>query len=134
MQTSNSSSTVSIYLVAYYIYLPVILLLTWYVAHTLFKNSKVFMLDIFHGKESIAFSTNKLFEVGFYLLNLGFALTIMRIDASLIAYQQMMEVLSSKIGGFSIYLGVMLFFNLYLFFRGRRISRQSSIEKQPTVT
>ena len=134
MQTSNSSSTVSIYLVAYYIYLPVILLLTWYVAHTLFKNSKVFMLDIFHGKESIAFSTNKLFEVGFYLLNLGFALTIMRIDASLIAYQQMMEVLSSKIGGFSIYLGVMLFFNLYLFVRGRRISRQSSIEKQPTVT
>ncbi|HEY8898522.1 MAG TPA: hypothetical protein VIM79_27025 [Niastella sp.] len=38
----------------------------------------------------------------------------------------MLEILSTKIGGFSIYLGVMLFFNLYLFFRGRRISKQKA--------
>jgi hypothetical protein len=35
----------------------------------------------------------------------------------------LLEVLSTKIGGFSIYLGIMLFFNMYLFFRGRSISR-----------
>jgi hypothetical protein len=35
----------------------------------------------------------------------------------------MVEVLSKKIGGFAIYLGLMLFFNLYLFFRGRKASR-----------
>ncbi|MGX5818886.1 hypothetical protein ACWKWU_11860 [Chitinophaga lutea] len=35
----------------------------------------------------------------------------------------MLEVLSLKIGGYTIYLGIMLFLNLYLFFRGRRISR-----------
>jgi predicted PurR-regulated permease PerM len=110
-------------LYAYYIYLPVVLLLTWYVAHILFKNSKVFMLDIFHGKEEIAFSTNKLFEVGFYLLNMGFALMIMRILEEVETPQTMLETLSTKIGGFAIYLGVMLFFNLYLFFRGRRISK-----------
>jgi hypothetical protein len=110
-------------LYAYYIYLPVVLLLTWYVAHILFKNSKVFMLDIFHGKEEIAFSTNKLFEVGFYLLNMGFALLIMRIVEEVETPQTMLETLSTKIGGFAIYLGVMLFFNLYLFFRGRRISK-----------
>jgi uncharacterized BrkB/YihY/UPF0761 family membrane protein len=128
MQNSTPVSAMSIYLIAYYIYLPVVLVLTWYVAHTLFKNSKVFMLDIFHGKEDIAFSTNKLFEVGFYLLNLGFALIIMPIGAVLTNKQEMMETLSSKIGGFAIYLGVMLFFNLYLFFRGRRISKQRSAE------
>jgi F0F1-type ATP synthase assembly protein I len=38
----------------------------------------------------------------------------------------MLETLSYKIGGFSIYLGLMLFFNLYLFFRGRRISKERS--------
>jgi uncharacterized BrkB/YihY/UPF0761 family membrane protein len=128
MQNSTPVSAMSVYLIAYYIYLPVVLVLTWYVAHTLFKNSKVFMLDIFHGKEDIAFSTNKLFEVGFYLLNLGFALIIMPIGAVLTNKQEMMETLSSKIGGFAIYLGVMLFFNLYLFFRGRRISKQRSAE------
>lgn len=111
---------------AYLIYLPVVILLTWYVAHTLFKNSKAFMLEIFNGKEEIALSTNKLFETGFYLLNLGFALIIMEIAAEILNSRTMLEILSTKIGGFSIYLGVMLFLNLYMFFRGRRISKERS--------
>lgn len=105
---------------AYAVYLPVVIVLTWYVAHTLFKNSKVFMMEIFHGKSEIAMSTNKLFEVGFYLLNVGFALVIMQITSDIIFKQDLIEILSIKIGGFAIYLGIMLFFNLYLFFRGKK--------------
>lgn len=111
---------------AYLIYLPVVISLTWYVAYVLFKNSRTFMLDIFHGKEEIATSTNTLFKTGFYLLNLGFALVIMKIAAEILDGQTMLEILSYKIGGFSIYLGLMLFFNLYLFFRGRRVSKEKS--------
>ena len=114
----------SLNLLAYFIYLPIVILLTWYVAHTLFKNSKIFMLDIFNGKAEIAISTNKLFETGFYLLNLGFALLIMKIFEEIFDSRSMLEILSTSIGGFSIYLGIMLFFNLYLFFRGRRISKE----------
>jgi predicted PurR-regulated permease PerM len=116
----------SLTFVAYIIYLPIVIVLTWYVAHILFKNSQIFMQDIFNGKTDIAFSTNKLFETGFYLLNLGFALVIMEITRNIGDSQTMLEILSTKIGGFSIYLGIMLFFNLYLFFRGRRISRQKA--------
>ncbi|MEJ8817119.1 hypothetical protein [Lacibacter sp. H407] len=111
---------------AYLIYLPIVISLTWYVAYVLFKNSRTFMLDIFHGKEEIATSTNTLFKTGFYLLNLGFALVIMEIAAEILDGQTMLEILSYKIGGFSIYLGIMLFFNLYLFFRGRRVSKEKS--------
>jgi hypothetical protein len=112
--------------IAYVVYLPVIIALTWYVAHTLFKNSKVFMLDIFSGKTDIALSTNTLFETGFYLLNLGFALLIMEVSVEIANSRNLLEILSAKIGGFAIYLGTMLFFNLYLFFRGRRISKMRS--------
>jgi len=86
------------------------------------------MIDIFKGKEDIALATNKLFEIGFYLINIGFALFIMKIyyySSNEMSYQTLMEILSMKIGGFTIYLGVMLFLNLFLFFRGRRKSRQS---------
>lgn len=114
--------------IAYSIYLPVAILLTLYVAKMLFKNAKVFMLDIFHQKEDIALATNKLFEIGFYLMNIGFALLILKIyeghhpiDTS----QELIEKLALKIGGFSIYLGIMLFLNLYLFFRGRKKSKLS---------
>lgn len=109
---------------AYLIYLPVVIALTWYVAHTLFKHSKIFMLDIFHGKTDMALSTNSLFKTGFYLLNLGFGLWIMRIAEEIPDSRSLLEILSTRIGGFSIYLGFMLFFNLYLFFRGRKVSKQ----------
>lgn len=114
---------------AYLVYLPVVLLLTFTVAHQLFKNSMVYMTDIFKGRVDIAQSTNNLFKIGFYLLNMGFALFILRIDFILSNTQQTIEILSLKVGGFSIYLGVMLFANLYLFFRGKRASKQNQMSE-----
>ena len=110
---------------AYAIYLPVVIFLTLFVAKTLFKNGKVFMLDIFRGREEIAFATNKLFEVGFYLMNIGFALLILKMSYTPYTVQSTIEVLSYKIGGFAIYLGIMLFLNLYLFFRGKSKSKEN---------
>jgi len=112
-------------LIGYSIYLPIALFLTYFVSKTLFKNGKIFMLDIFRGREEIAEATNKLFETGFYLLNIGFALMILEMNLYENNYQVLIEALSYKIGGFSIYLGVMLFFNLYFFFRGKRKAREA---------
>lgn len=113
-------------IIAYCIYLPVALLLTYYVAKTLFKNSMVYMKDIFHGRFEIADATNSLFKIGFYLLNIGFALYILKIGYTLQNTQMTIEALSYKIGGFSIYLGVMLFLNMYLFFRGKSASKKKA--------
>ena len=113
---------------AYAVYLPIALLLTFFVARTLFKNSKIFMLEIFRGKEEIAMATNRLFEIGFYLMNLGYALLILRM-VYVDSYQDVIEKLAVKLGGFAIYLGIMLFLNLYLLFRGRRISKESGRQK-----
>lgn len=120
-------------LFGYAIYLPVTLFLTYYVSKTLFKNSKVYMLDIFKGREEIANATNKLFETGFYLLNLGFALMILEMKMYQDSYQLLIEKLSYKIGGFTIYLGFMLFLNLYFFFRGKRKANETKIQEQITI-
>lgn len=115
-------------IIGYIIYLPIVMALTIYISKMLFKNGKLFMIDIFKGNEDIALATNKLFEIGFYLINIGFALYIMKIYGYSRNYemsnQTLMEILSKKIGGFTIYLGAMLFFNMFLFFRGRKKSRQ----------
>lgn len=120
-------------LIGYAIYVPVALFLTFYVSRTLFRNSKVYMLDIFKGREEIALATNKLFETGFYLLNLGFALMILELTLYKNDYQSLVEALSYKIGTFSIYLGVMLFVNLYFFFRGKRKAKESNGPKPGPV-
>ncbi len=86
--------------VAYLIYLPTALVLTYYVARTLFKNGRIFMMDIFNGREEIALSTNKLFEVGFYLINVGYAMLVLRIydhpSNPLDTYQELVEALAYK--------------------------------------
>lgn len=121
--------------IAYGVYLPVAIGLTLFVARTLFKNGRIFMLDIFNGREEIAFATNRLFEVGFYLLNIGFALLILKITQFLPDARSTIEVVSYKVGGFAIYLGLMLFFNLYLFFRGKRKSAENRRKDQtPQLT
>jgi hypothetical protein len=116
--------------IAYLIYLPVAILLTFYVSRNLFKNSIVYMKDIFNGREEIAKATNTLFKIGFYLLNLGFALFILTITDVVTTAQSAIEVLSIKLGGFSIYLGIMLFLNMYLFFRGKRVSKEKRVVPQ----
>ena len=116
--------------IAYLIYLHLVILLTFYVSSNLFRNSIVYMKDIFNGRTEIATATNSLFKIGFYLMNLGFALYILTINVSVSTTQSTIEVLSKKVGGFSIYLGIMLFLNMYLFFRGKRISKEKRVAQE----
>ncbi|MDP5104770.1 MAG: hypothetical protein NWQ31_01210 [Polaribacter sp.] len=117
----------SLELIAYIIYLPISIGLTTLVSQHLFKNSKIFMLDIFHQKEEIAMATNKLFKIGFYLLNIGFALRIIKIY-NLVDYKDLVETLSSKIGGFSIYLGIVMIAFILFFLKGRKASKENNLK------
>ena len=49
------------------------------------------------------------------------------------SYQLLIEKLSYKIGGFAIYLGIMLFFNLFFFFRGKRKAKEGHLNTQNPV-
>lgn len=119
-------------LTAYYIYLPVVISLTLIVANQLFKNGKIFLFDIFSGQKDIALATNSLFKIGFYLLNIGFALTIIYFD-EIAGKADMIVRLSTKIGGFMIYLGMMMLLNLLLFMRGRKAARRKAWERNQFV-
>lgn len=120
----------------YIIYLPIAIVLTLLVARLFFKNSKIFMLDIFSGRNDLAMSTNKLFEMGFYLLNLGFALFYMKIVRYTTGFnhQDMFEILSHKVGMLSVFLGVMVFFNLYMLFRGKKKTTINKMRREQVQT
>ena len=120
-------------LTAYYIYLPVVIGLTLLVAHQLFQNGKIFMYDIFHQQKDIALATNALFKIGFYLLNIGFALSIIYFNV-MYTREELIVRLSTKIGGFMIYLGIMMLLNLLLFMRGRKHARRREWERNRLVT
>ncbi|MBK7882770.1 MAG: hypothetical protein IPJ81_02245 [Chitinophagaceae bacterium] len=107
-------------IITYFIYLPITIILTVWVAKTLFKNGKVFLQDIFHGNKELADSVNNLLLVGFYLINIGYVVYTLRVVSTIENIQEVIEVLSIKVGLIILILGVMHFFNLYVFFKLRK--------------
>ena len=116
-------------IVAYCVYLPISIMLTIWVARTLFTNGRIFLLEIFHGNKELADSVNKLLLVGFYLINAGYILYIMTISEKLNTPQDVMEMLSKKIGLIILVLGFMHFFNMYILFRGKKKSRENELRR-----
>jgi len=124
-------------IIAYFIYLPIVIGLTVFVSKKLFESGKSFMIDIFRGKEATALATDKLFEVGFYPINIGMALILMKISSFSNRYeinnQELIEVMGLKIGSFSIYLGIMLLLNLFLFLRRKKVTRSTQKPQSPVT-
>ena len=106
--------------VTYVVYLILSIALTVWVARTLFKNGRIFLVDVFHGNEAIADSVNQLLVVGFYLINLGYVSLELKIDAPVGSPQQSIEALAAKMGLVLLVLGGMHFFNLFLFSKIRQ--------------
>jgi len=115
----------------YLVYLAISIALTIWVARTLHKNGRVFLVDVFHGNEALADSVNHLLVVGFYLINFGYVSMALKLGYSIATAQEGIEALSVKVGMVLIVLGGMHFFNLFIFSRMRR--RASLVNGPPPV-
>ena len=104
----------------YLIYLTLSIGLTIWVARTLHKNGRVFLVDVFHGNEALADSVNHLLVVGFYLINFGYVSLALKLGYAVTSAEQSIEALSVKVGMVLLVLGGMHFFNLFIFSRMRR--------------
>ncbi len=110
-----------VYTYAAYIVLSVVL--TVWVARTLHKNGRVFLIEVFNGDEALADSVNHLLVVGFYLINFGYVTLALKISDVIDTAQEGIEALSYKIGLVLLVLGGMHFFNLLIFQRIHRRPR-----------
>ncbi|HZJ14785.1 MAG TPA: hypothetical protein VFD27_07040 [Chthoniobacteraceae bacterium] len=104
----------------YLAYLAISVALTVWVAQTLHKSGRVFLVDSFHGNEALADSINHLLLVGFYLINIGYVALAMKYGDKPTDLQGVLEALSTKVGAVLLILGAMHFFNLYVFSKMRR--------------
>jgi hypothetical protein len=107
-------------IVTYLAYLAVSVALTVWVARTLHRNGRVFLVDSFRGNELLADSVNHLLVVGFYLVNIGYVTLALKYGARAENLQEALETLSTKVGLVLLVLGFMHFFNLFVFSRMRR--------------
>lgn len=105
---------------AYVAYLAASVGLTMWVAQTLHKNGRIFLVDSFGGNESLADSVNRLLVVGFYLVNVGYVSLALKYGDKPGDTVKAIEFFSTKIGIVLLVLGAMHFFNMVVFTRMRR--------------
>lgn len=118
------------YIVTCYItYLALSLVTTIWVAQTLHKNGRLFLVDAFSGNEDLADSVNHLLVVGFYLVNIGYVALALKTAEAVNTVRDSIELVSDKFGVVLLVLGGMHFFNLFVFSRMRKHAQEQSIPR-----
>jgi len=117
--------------ICYALYLAASVALTVWVARTLHRSGRVFLVEAFHGNEQMADSVNHLLVVGFYLINIGYVSLALKYGAKPETLQESFEFLSTKLGLVLVVLGAMHFFNLFNFEKMRRKGARPADAVQP---
>jgi len=118
--------------ITYLVYLILSIGMTVWVARTLHKNGRIFLIDSFNANEDLADSVNHLLVVGFYLINIGYISLALKYGMKPQTLQESIEFLSTKVGLVLVVLGAMHFFNIYVISRMRR--RAIMQNRLPPVT
>ena len=108
----------------YIAYLLVSVALTVWVARTLHRHGRIFLVDSFLGNQALADSVNHLLVVGFYLINIGYVTLALKYGDKASDGRTALETLSTKVGLVLVVLGGMHFLNLIIFSKMRRRATQ----------
>src|SRR2546430_17212275 len=114
----------------YLAYLGITVGMTVWVARTLHKIGRIFLVDSFMGNEPLADSVNHLLVVGFYLMNIGFVTLALKYGDKATDTQTALEILSTKVGLVLVVLGGMHFLNLFIFSKMRR---RATLHRPPPI-
>src|SRR5437870_11456577 len=98
----------------YFAYVAVAVGLTAWLARTLFHNGTAFLHDVFEDRPALADALNRLLVVGFYMLNLGYALYVLRAGKGLDAFGAL-QFLVNRLAILLSTLALLHFANVFVF-------------------
>ena len=109
-----------IVIASYLVYLLISVSITIWVARTLHRNGRIFLVDSLGGNELLADSVNQLLVAGFYLINVGYVCAALQFGDKPHNPAEGIEYLSTKLGIVLLVLGAMHFLNIAIFSSMRR--------------
>ena len=95
-------------------YLAISAVIAGWVGQTLHKHGRHFLKNCFFNNERVVDSVNDALLVGFYLMNIGFAATVIRYKDEVIHLSDSVVMLADKIGFILLVLGAAHTFNLII--------------------
>lgn len=113
-------------IVVYVVYVVIAATLTTWLARTLFHNGTAFLHDVFADRPELADAVNRLLVVGFFMLNLGYALYLLRAARGLDAFEAT-QFLVNRLAILLVTLAGMHFLNVFVFWRIRARREQRTL-------
>ena len=109
-------------LLVYLPYAAIAVTLTIWLARTLSRHGEVFLEEVFPKRTDLAHAVNQLLVIGFYLVNLGWALLLLKSDSAhrISTPIDAVELLATKLGTLLLLLGVAHFGNMIVFHKIRQ--------------
>ena len=102
----------------YVVYATVAVAMTALLARTLYRAGGVFLDDVFDGRPQLAAAVNRLLVVGFYMINLGYGLFLLRAEPQETTFDAV-AFLINRLAVLLLTLGVIHFVNVLVFWRIR---------------
>lgn len=122
-------------LLVYLPYAAIAVTLTVWLARALSRHGEVFLRAVFPQRPELADAINQLLVIGFYLVNLGWALLLLRADeVTAVTATGAVAVLTERLGTLLLLLGLAHLANLYVFHRIRRGAETTDAHGIATAT
>lgn len=105
-------SAINLNIIAYSIYIIIVIFLTLRVGYICYKNGEVYLFKIFRNNQNIVKPLNVLFLVGYYLVNIGYALFAISSWNEIVHIADMLYTISRHTGQILLILGILHYFNM----------------------
>lgn len=99
-------------ILTYICYLALILFVVLYVGAALYRNGEPFVINCLKGDRPVGLAVNKFLLVGYYLVNIGYSILVLKGWEKVDSFQEMLEILGLKAGTIIITLGIMHYINI----------------------
>lgn len=103
-------------IIAYIVYLFLMIFLIVYVGRYFFKNGRVFIVALFNGNESLADQINKLLLIAYCLFNIGYAFIKLDHWRKVNSIEQLLGTLSANMALLILILGITHYFNMLVIY------------------
>jgi len=105
-------SGITLNIIAYFIYSIFTIFLTLKVGYICYKNGEIYLFKIFSNNQHIVKPLNVLLLVGYYLVNIGYALFAIGTWGEIVNKADMLSKICEHIGQILLLLGVLHYFNM----------------------
>ncbi|MBF00116.1 hypothetical protein [Flavobacterium coralii] len=101
-------------ILAYVIFLSVIVYLIVVVGKVCYKNGNIFVIELLHGHEDLCIRINKILLTAYYLFNIGYAITTLSGWETVYTPPQLVESIAFKTALIVGILAIMHYLNILL--------------------